>query len=255
MKNKKLIETIQDWQKVGQYKIASKRNLSLEDYKKLMRIFQMGNFYYLIFVPPEGKVESISKSMTTILGYKQEEFTTSFFLEIIHPDDVSMFAFFEKKVVEFKMTLYPDEIQKYKSQYSYRIRKADGTYIPILQQSITIHCDDNGAVLRNLVIHTDISSLKPQIGARTLSFISIDDSPSYIDVFCEDVLIKKELILTKREHQILLLLATSMTTKEIANHLFISPETVGTHRKNIHAKTATHSLAELLAVAKEKGWL
>lgn len=55
--------------------------------------------------------------------------------------------------------------------------------------------------------------------------------------------------LTSREKDILSLLATGKSSKEIADQLFISPFTVSTHRKNLIRKINCHSFAELLRFA------
>jgi DNA-binding CsgD family transcriptional regulator len=52
-------------------------------------------------------------------------------------------------------------------------------------------------------------------------------------------------ILTAREREITALLLQGITSKEIADTLFISPGTVKVHRKNIHAKLNTSTQAEI----------
>lgn len=61
--------------------------------------------------------------------------------------------------------------------------------------------------------------------------------------------------LTKREQEILRLLAQGGSTKEIANRLFISAKTVANHRANIMAKLDLHSTAELVRYAVQLGFL
>src|SRR3546814_15933090 len=95
---------------------------------------------------------------------------------------------------------------KYKSRYDYRIRKKDGTYNRIMQQSVTIQSDDEGAVLRTFVVHTDISHLKKS-NRMMLSFISLEGGPSYIDVDPIKKLMPSREILTRRETEILGLLS------------------------------------------------
>lgn len=63
------------------------------------------------------------------------------------------------------------------------------------------------------------------------------------------------LSMSVREIEIIRLLAQSKTTDEISEQLFISPQTVATHRKNILRKTGAKSLIELVSLAIEKGWL
>jgi len=53
-------------------------------------------------------------------------------------------------------------------------------------------------------------------------------------------------ILTKREKEIIKLLAKEYTNEKIAEELNISYRTVETHRKNIMQKTSSHNLAGLL---------
>ncbi|TDS65079.1 response regulator transcription factor [Myroides indicus] len=60
---------------------------------------------------------------------------------------------------------------------------------------------------------------------------------------------KKFVLLSKREKEIIGLMAYGKTSKEIAEVLFLSTHTVQTHRKNILKKTEFTSFAELLKFA------
>ena len=56
---------------------------------------------------------------------------------------------------------------------------------------------------------------------------------------------------SKRERQVLHLIADELTTKEIASTLFISYETVQTHRKNLLIKLNAKNTAGLMRRAFE----
>jgi DNA-binding NarL/FixJ family response regulator len=60
-------------------------------------------------------------------------------------------------------------------------------------------------------------------------------------------------ILSKREREVLQLLAEGSSAKEIASLLFLSIKTVETHRKNIMEKLDLHSIAELTKYAIREG--
>lgn len=75
----------------------------------------------------------------------------------------------------------------------------------------------------------------------------IHNLPAGIDI--------ENISLSKREIEILELVAKSKTTEEISNILIISPLTVSTHRKNIFKKTGTKSVLELISLSIEKGWI
>ena len=60
-------------------------------------------------------------------------------------------------------------------------------------------------------------------------------------------------LLSTREKEILQLLASGKTNREIADLLFISVATVETHRNNVFQKLHLHNLAELILYAVRKG--
>lgn len=61
--------------------------------------------------------------------------------------------------------------------------------------------------------------------------------------------------ITKRECEIINLLSYGLSSKEIAQKLFISRETVASHRKNILSKTQAKNAACLIRLAFESGIL
>lgn len=64
-----------------------------------------------------------------------------------------------------------------------------------------------------------------------------------------------DIVLTKREREILELVYQGLPTAEIAEKLFISPYTVETHRRNLLSKTDTRNATQLVNKAIERGWI
>jgi DNA-binding NarL/FixJ family response regulator len=58
-------------------------------------------------------------------------------------------------------------------------------------------------------------------------------------------------VLTRREKEVLELIADGMTNNEIAAKLFISVTTVDTHRKNLLAKFDARNIASLIKAAMQ----
>jgi len=241
------------WIEIAQHKTPGELQLEVELYKKLMNIFQVGDYYYMVFNPPEMKIEYTCQSITEIIGYEPEEFTLDLLMQIIHPDDLPYFLDFEATVTRFWGELPPEKVMKYKSRYDYRVKKRNGEFIRILQQIVTIQSDDEGAVLRTFVVHTDISHLKKD-NRMVLSFIGLEGEPSYIDVQPIQKFAPSKQLFTPREGEVVQQLYFGKNTKEIASILNISPQTVATHRKNILKKTDTNSTMELIRFVLEKGW-
>jgi len=64
---------------------------------------------------------------------------------------------------------------------------------------------------------------------------------------------KEPQILTLREREVLGLIASGLTNKQIADKLFISVKTVETHRTNIMQKLDVHTIADLVRYAIKIG--
>ncbi len=67
--------------------------------------------------------------------------------------------------------------------------------------------------------------------------------------------IGQEVILSKREQQVLELIAEGLSNKEIGDRLFISARTVDGHRTNLLAKFGVNNTAKLLMKAVREGFL
>ncbi|MEJ2905240.1 response regulator transcription factor [Pedobacter panaciterrae] len=61
--------------------------------------------------------------------------------------------------------------------------------------------------------------------------------------------------LTKREKEVLQLIAEGKTTALMAKHLFVSPLTIETHRRNLLQKFEVKNVASLIKIAADQGLL
>lgn len=60
---------------------------------------------------------------------------------------------------------------------------------------------------------------------------------------------RSQMVISPREKEVIQLIANEYSTKEIANLLFISTETVKSHRKNIRRKLNVRNVAGIVRVA------
>lgn len=221
-------EAIKIWDKAALGEPAKVALFDLEVQKKLLNIFSVGDYYYYIFNVKESKLDLLCEEISSVLGYKHNEVDLAFLISLFHPEDQPWFLNIENKIVEFFSALTEEQIPNYKVRYDYRIRKNDGKYIRILQQTIALQHSEVGGILKSFGVHTDISDLKME-GKPVLSFIGLNGEP------------------------FLLMLVNGRKTKEIAVALNISQETVSTHRRNILTKTKSRNTSELVVMAIKKG--
>jgi DNA-binding CsgD family transcriptional regulator len=226
--------------------------LELELHKKLLSFFQVGNYYYYVFNVKESAFDFMSAEVKSVLGYSLDEIDVPLMISSIHPEDQPWFLSCENKVSEFFSGLTITQIPNYKVRYDYRIRKKSGDYIRILQQVVTIQFDEQGHVLRTFGTHTDISHLKRE-GNPVLSFIGLNGEPSYTNVAITRGRLEKPSELSEREREVLSLVVQGHNSEKIGKLLFISKNTVETHRRNILRKTGFSSTPALISHAIKSG--
>jgi len=118
------------------------------------------------------------------------------------------------------------------------------------QQSFIQKMMDNGAsgyVLKNATQDELTSAIETVMKGKT-----------YLSEEASNTLRKDNgasIVLTRREKEVLELIADGMTNAEIAQKLFISVTTVDTHRKNLLAKFETKNTAALIKIAVSRGYL
>lgn len=227
--------------------------LSNELHKKLLNIFKAGRYYYMIFNIYEAELEFISSEIENVLGFEPDEISSMFFMERIHPDDKNYFLNFENRVAEFYNDLPLEKRGSYMYHHDYRIKNKEGKYIRLLHQIIPIEFDEN-SFYRTLGMHTDITHIKRD-GIPSLSIIGLNDEPSFYNIQDTEKFTKSYSLFTKRERQILKLIIEGVSSKQIAEELFISPHTVNAHRKNILTKAEVKTSLDLLKKGLNEGWI
>lgn len=211
--------------------------------------------YYFIFDTNHNLFDYVDKNISQILGFKRKEITVEFYLSLIHPDDLHSILNHEVHLQKFLATLPSGKRKNYIFRSDFRLKNSAGNYIRILQESMIYELNKNGSIAKLIINHKNIVGLRLMDNC-SLSFIGLDGEPSYFNVVNERSFTQdNDVILTKREMEILALLAEGLTNAEIAERLFISVHTVGTHRKNIFAKTDSSSVLELILYAQEKDWI
>lgn len=227
--------------------------IQIEGHKRLLNIFQPGNYYYLLFDIYNGEIVNVSDEVIDVLGYKAGEINMPLFMENIHPDDKPYFLSFEAGIASFFSAIPVSEYKKYKMQYDLRIKKKENQYCRILIQYVLIHYDEQN-IYNSFHIHTDISHIKQQ-GPPCFSIIGLDGAPSYYNIQRTDVLAPSYNLFTRREREILKMVIENKTSRQIADELFISIYTVNAHRRNIMGKALVKTPLELVSKSIHEGWI
>lgn len=240
------------WSNITTQEKVKDISFDIRMHKKLLDIFQVGEYYYLVNNVRKSVFELVSPEVEAVLGYTPEQMDLSFYVSLIHPDDLPVFLNYEAAIENFFNNITGNRLFRYKVQYDIRMKRADGQYVRILTQYVIFHHDADN--VRTFVIQTDISHLKKD-PRPILSFIGMDNEPSYLNVDVASIFRPTREIFTRRERDILRSLAKGMSSAEISEAFSISKHTVDSHRKNMLKKTQAKSTNEMIGVAFNKGWI
>lgn len=235
----------------------------LVDFNEIVsEVFAVGPFYYYIVDFYDLSISHISKGFKEAHGVDSDQIKSiNDILALIHPDDLIIVIRAEDTAsVLVKNSIGIDKMKEYKFSYNFRFKTGTGDYQLYNHQSLILTTDQNGNFGKSLNIHTNINHLTTTNNQK-LSLIGLGGNPSYLnmDIFPEedcpinDVIPKN--IFSKRELQIIKLIADGKNTSEIADRLFISQLTVKTHRKNILSKSGCKNSADLVAHGVSEGWI
>lgn len=215
----------------------------------------MGDFYYYIFNVLSGTFEFVSSDVENVIGYPPTKYTLENLLGRIHPEDLNHVRNCENTVLSFFKKLPPEKFFNYKIRYDFREKKSNGEYARIMHQVITINYSPEGTILHTFGIHTDITHLKTKTHPN-LSFIGLNGEPSFLDYPIENYEHPKHhTVFSMREQEILNQLWEGLDSMEIAEMLFISKNTVDTHRRTMLSKAGARNVVELIRFALKNGEL
>ncbi|WP_207426606.1 LuxR C-terminal-related transcriptional regulator [Pedobacter sp. SYSU D00535] len=208
------------------------------------------NGYSCIFNWRLMSYEFVSPSIQTVLGYSDEEFLDKglkLFFQIIHPSDLEQFRDIHLCIFNYYYTVPAEERQKLVFCYNFRARTAEGSYRQILRQSSFTDISSDGKPGLEFINATDITNFSPS-EHLTLTIHTLSDSGRYVLCF-EKEFSEPTSILSQREREVMELVKQGMTTRKIAERLFVSVETIKSHRKNIIAKMGVGNMAAAVNVA------
>lgn len=226
----------------------------------LSSVFSLGPFYFYTIDFYDMSISNISAGFRAAHGIDPAEVRTiNDILMLIHPDDMLFVAKAEQKVFQFAVDhLGREKVTRYKQSYNFRFKTADGSYKLYNHQSATLVVDENGNFIRSLNIHTNISHLTEHNNYKC-SVIGLSGEPSYLNM---DVWEPEgartdlsEFSFSKRELEVIRHVASGLATKQIADQLKVSVDTIKTHRKNILRKSGCRNSAELIARGISEGWI
>ena len=219
--------------------------LSLEEMMK-----NTNQFFY-VFDMINMKVEFTSLRSYQMFGIKPEDLTPYHFKEAVHPDDLKRHALGIAKVFKTAHELFVAKKGEMLISSNFRFRNITGNYTNQLAQCYLFFSSVPSNTVYLINLNTDISWCK-RIKHGFHYYVGND--LSYFRYPDEELLMKGN-ILSNREFEIIRLIQEGLHSEQIAEKLFVSKNTVDTHRKNILEKTNKTHISDLIYNLTEQGFL
>ncbi len=224
----------------------------LVDQKEINNILVLPNQFFYIADLNELVNIYVHPNVEHVLGYTPEDFHSFNLLHsILHPEDEAFFLEYTIKVIEY--TRIPELAVKDKSHWifglTFRLRNRSSHYIWVERHTNCFKFDKLNNLVYVLCLYSDVTHLKKN---NLIDYYWNADEEVPFDI---NDLVKKHLApaFSKREIEIIQLIAQGLTARKIAEQLFISLDTAITHRKNILHKANATNCAQLVKFAIEHG--
>ncbi|MDR2010994.1 MAG: LuxR C-terminal-related transcriptional regulator [Bacteroidales bacterium] len=224
------------------YDLWSKKRESIQEFS---RISQSCIFTVDVF---KARYDFASDNFSTLFGYNPAWIKTirkqgDLLEERIHPDDREQLIEYQIEHGQFIYSLPTNERNDYQQIFQIRILNAKQQYVNVISRHQVIQKDSNGKAW----IIMGIMNISPdQMPSEKVKRTVINRKTGEILAHKS---ISKEMQLSNREKEILLLIRQGFLSKEIADKLNISIYTVNNHRKNILAKLNVDNVIEAINTA------
>ncbi|OZV69936.1 LuxR C-terminal-related transcriptional regulator [Winogradskyella aurantia] len=197
--------------------------------------------------------EYISKNMHACLGLDRHELKSKgmrFFWSRMHPEDIEMWLKALNDLMNYTLSsIAVEDRNNMTYTWNYRLRNGNDDYVNIVQNTTPLEFDKDNKPIIGLAHYTVLHHEIPTQVCATAKLLN--DNKEYVTKFFNNY--SQKLLtdgISNRERDIIRLLVLNKSSKEIAEKLSISPNTVDTHRRNILKKLNISSTGELVGMLK-----
>ena len=209
---------------------------------------------YFVIDYTRSSYKLLTENFKSVVGFDSREFIEGglgLIMNLFHADD---FKIYNQKVFTANLSFLKNTPQtdhhNHIFSYTFRIKSASGKYKWILQRGSYITSKETNMPLYSMGMAMDLTNYKTDtIMLHTIEkndqhnglFNAINLETNYFYPNEEDALF------TPQEKNAIKWIADGLSSKQLADKLFVSEHTIISHRKNMLKKTNTKNVAELVA--------
>ena len=217
--------------------------------KELDEMLERNNQFFVVADYLNFKFFYVSKLSNKFLGINPKELDPFHFIDVTHPDDLQRHYLGRAKMVNMAKELYISGKGFSLLSSNLRLRNPAGEYSQFLFQEYLYFVSMPYKSVFVLQVNTNIEWWNP--AKNGFHYYVGNDLKLFR--YPDNDLLKLGIPFSKREFEIIKLIATGMSSSQIAEKLFLSIYTVSTHRKNIIDKSGKNNVHELISELRGLG--
>ena len=192
-----------------------------------------------------------SKRSLDTIGVEPASLSPLSFYQVLHPDELKRNILLNNLLMKSAHNLFLAEKGFQLLSTCFQSKNAKGKYINVLSQFFIYYSEVPYKSVFAFKAHTNIDWYKKHKSGH--HYYLGEDMSNFR--YPDEELLKVAEVFSKREFDILHLLEKGYSTEKVAETLFLSPNTIKTHRRNILRKSGKANIPELIFDLKEHGLL
>ncbi len=218
---------------------------------ELEQMMEKNNQFIYIADAIQMKILFTSKRSADLMGIDPVDLNLSHFMEATHPNDIQRLSLGRTKLIKMAQDLFIAGKGSALISSNFKMQTPGGSYAEFLIQGYLYYSNIPYKTVYFLKIHTNIDWCKK---LKHGYHYYVGNDKAYFR-YPDERLLQMGNVFTKREFEIIKLIASGLNTEQIADELYLSAYTVNTHRGNILKKTEKAHISELIYDLKERGLL
>ena len=197
------------------------------------------------------KIIYTSKGSLDLMGIEPAALSGLNFIQSLHPDEINRHNLGRTMLLKLAYKLYAEEKGTILLSSNCRMKNAKGTYSNFLMQYYIYYSTIPYKSVFTFKVQTKIDWFNKH--KHGYHYYLGEDLSNFR--YPDAELLMKGNVFSRREFDIINLLEKGHNSEHIANKLFLSPNTINTHRRNILRKSGKTNMTELIHELKEVGLL
>jgi hypothetical protein len=225
----------------GEDPIMMKLNQLLEENDQFITVANLAEIKFLY----------VSEGIRQMIGVEPTMLNPSHFVEVTHPDDLARLGILRAQTFVVEKEVLETNKGSALVSFTLRFRNTAGAYFNCLCQAYFFYSPipPRGVYLLQVVSNVE------SFGVRKRGFHHYKGKDLSHFRFPDQALLDIGPAFSSRELEILKLIESGMSSKEIADKLFLSVHTVNTHRRNILDQCDQCNISNLIYELQQQGLL